>query len=373
MPGMPHVIFIALALVFAGLAWLIGRQNDKAQLAQNVPVVDTARQELGWTDVPVVEPLCLELPYRLIQLVDKGEDSELIKRIRAIRRKFINEIGFLTPSVHIRDNLQLPAETYRFLVYGAEVGRGQCLPDRVLAIAPDGAEAMPGVQVRDPSFGMLAAWIERAQRDTAIGRGHTVVEPAVVVATHLDSLTRRHAHELLGRQETQELLDNFKESFPKLVDDVVPKVVSIALLQKILQLLLEEGVPIKDLRSILETVSEHVTKTPDPLDILPHVRMALRRTIVQSLYPDVSKIHALGVQPEFERLLEQAMGQTAVAADGVIEPSLMRLLVQEVADGIDAMELKNLTPVIVCGQRTRLTLARIARRVRAQCTVVALN
>jgi flagellar biosynthesis protein FlhA len=149
--------------------------------------------------------------------------------------------------------------------------------------------------------------------------------------------------------------------------------VSIALLQKILQLLLEEGVPIKDLRSILETVSEHVTKTPDPLDILPHVRMALRRTIVQSLYPDVSKIHALGVQPEFERLLEQAMGQTAVAADGVIEPSLMRLLVQEVADGIDAMELKNLTPVIVCGQRTRLTLARIARRVRAQCTVVALN
>ena len=373
MPGMPHVIFIALALVFAGLAWLIGRQNEQAQLAQNVPLVDTTRQELGWTDVPVVEPLCLELPYRLIQLVDKGEDSELIKRIRAIRRKFINEIGFLTPSVHIRDNLQLPAETYRFLVYGAEVGRGQCLPDRVLAIAPDGAEAMPGVQVRDPSFGMLAAWIERAQRDTAIGRGHTVVEPAVVVATHLDSLTRRHAHELLGRQETQELLDNFKESFPKLVDDVVPKVVSIALLQKILQLLLEEGVPIKDLRSILETVSEHVTKTPDPLDILPHVRMALRRTIVQSLYPDVSKIHALGVQPEFERLLEQAMGQTAVAADGVIEPSLMRLLVQEVADGIDAMEQKNLTPVIVCGQRTRLTLARIARRVRAQCTVVALN
>lgn len=373
MPGMPHAVFIALALVFAGLAWLMTRQKREQQTAESVQTREPGRQELGWTDVPVVEPLCLELPYRLIQLVDKGEDSELIKRIRAIRRKFINEIGFLTPSVHIRDNLQLPAETYRFLVYGAEVGRGQCLPDRVLAIAPEGAEPMPGVQVRDPSFGMLASWIDRRQRDSAISGGHTVVDPAVVVATHLDSLTRRHAHELLGRQETQELLDNFKQSFPKLVDDAVPKVVSIALLQKILQLLLEEGVPIKDLRTILEVVSEHAPKTPDPLEILPHVRLALRRTIVQTLYPDLSKVHALGVQPEFERLLEQAMGQTSVAADGVIEPSLMRLLVQEMADGIDVMELKNLAPVIVCGQRTRLTLARIAKRVRAQSTVIALN
>jgi flagellar biosynthesis protein FlhA len=373
MPGMPHAVFIALALVFAGLAWLMTRQKRSQQVAESVQTREPSRQELGWTDVPVVEPLCLELPYRLIQLVDKGEDSELIKRIRAIRRKFINEIGFLTPSVHIRDNLQLPAETYRFLVYGAEVGRGQCLPDRVLAIAPEGAQPMAGVQVRDPSFGMLASWIDRRQRDSAISGGHTVVDPAVVVATHLDSLTRRHAHELLGRQETQELLDNFKQSFPKLVDDAVPKVVSIALLQKILQLLLEEGVPIKDLRTILEVVSEHAPKTPDPLEILPHVRLALRRTIVQTLYPDLSKVHALGVQPEFERLLEQAMGQTSVAADGVIEPSLMRLLVQEMADGIDAMEQKNLAPVIVCGQRTRLTLARIAKRVRAQSTVIALN
>ena len=374
MPGMPHLVFLALALLFAGLAWLMVRQKRQAQTQQQgAQATDSGRQELGWPDVPVVEPLCLELPYRLIQLVDKGEDSELIKRIRAIRRKFINEIGFLTPSVHIRDNLQLPAETYRFLVYGAEVGRGQCLPDRVLAIAPDGAEPMPGVQVRDPSFGMLASWIDRRQRDSAISGGHTVVEPAVVVATHLDSLTRRHAHELLGRQETQELLDNFKQSFPKLVEDTVPKVVSIALLQKILQLLLEEGVPVKDLRTILEVASEHAPKTPDPLEILPHVRLALRRTIVQSLYPDAAKVHALGVQPEFERLLEQAMGPTPVAADGVIEPSLMRLLVQEMADGIDAMEQKNLAPVIVCGQRTRLTLARIAKRVRAQSAVIALN
>lgn len=373
LPGMPHFIFLALAALFAGLAWLVGAQIRRDQAARTAPVAESSRQELGWVDVPVVEPLCLELPYRLIQLVDQGENSELIKRIRAVRRKFINEIGFLTPSVHIRDNLQLPAETYRFLVYGAEVGRGQCLPDRLLAIAPEGEAPLPGVLVRDPSFGMPAAWIERLQRDNAISRGHTVVEPAVVVATHLDSLTRRHAHELLGRQETQELLDNFKQSFPKLVEDVVPKVVPLALLQKVLQLLLEESIAVKDLRTILEVLSEQAPKSPDPLEILPAVRLALRRTIIQGLYSDTSKVHALGLQPEFERLLEQAMGNTPVAADGVIEPSLMRLLAQEIADGVDAMELKRLGSVIICGPRTRLTLSRIARRVRPQAAVIALN
>lgn len=204
--------------------------------------------------MPVIEPLCLELPYRLIPLVDKGDESDLIKRIRAIRRKFVTEIGFLTPSVHIRDNLQLPAETYRFLLYGAEIGRGQCLPDKLLAIFPQGdTQPLAGIQVKDPTYGMPAVWIDRGQRDEAISKGYTVVEPAVVMTTHLDHLVRSHSHELLGRQETQDLLDHFKSSYPKLVEDVVPKVVTVANLQRILQLLLEEGVPVKDLRTILKS------------------------------------------------------------------------------------------------------------------------
>jgi flagellar biosynthesis protein FlhA len=374
LPGMPHFTFLAFALLFGGLAYLIRR---KALTVANQSAVQTqteaTRQELGWADVPVVEPLCLELPYRLIPLVDKGEDSDLIKRIRAIRRKFISDVGFLTPSVHIRDNLQLPAETYRFMVYGGEVGRGQCLPDRLLAIAPEGVEPMPGLQVRDPSFGMPATWIERRDREVAISRGHTVVEPAVVMATHLDTLIHRHAHELLGRQETQELLDHFKGSFPKLVEEVVPKVVTLSLLQRLLQLLLEEGIPVKDLRTILEVAAEHAPKSAEPLDILPMVRQALRRTIVQQALGDSGQARVLGVQPEFERLIEQAIGTAPVAPDGVIEPSLMRLLVQEISTHVDAMEAKNLPPVIVCNPRTRLTFARIVKKIRSQAHVLAMT
>jgi flagellar biosynthesis protein FlhA len=374
LPGMPHFTFVIFAAMFIGLAYLIRRKA--ANLIKETAVQtksEAGRQELGWTDVPVVEPLCLELPYRLIPMVDKGEESDLIKRIRAIRRKFINDMGFLTPSVHIRDNLQLPAETYRFLVYGGEVGRGQCLPDRLLAIAPEGLEPMPGLQVRDPSFGMPATWIDVKSRELAISRGHTVVEPAVVMATHLDTLIHRHANELLGRQETQELVDHFKGSFPKLVEDVIPKVVSLALLQRLLQLLLEEGISVKDLRSIIEVAAEHAPKTPDALDILPMVRQALRRSIVQQALGSTLEARVLGVQPEFERLIEQAIGTAAVAPDGVIEPSLMRLLVTEISTHIDAMEAKNLPPVIVCNPRTRLTFARIVKKIRGQAHVLAMT
>ena len=374
LPGMPHFTFVIFAALFIGLAYLIRRKAANAAQETAVQTKSEAgRQELGWTDVPVVEPLCLELPYRLIPMVDKGEESDLIKRIRAIRRKFINDMGFLTPSVHIRDNLQLPAETYRFLVYGGEVGRGQCLPDRLLAIAPEGLEPMPGLQVRDPSFGMPATWIDLKSRELAISRGHTVVEPAVVMATHLDTLIHRHANELLGRQETQELVDHFKGSFPKLVEDVIPKVVSLALLQRLLQLLLEEGISVKDLRSIIEVAAEHAPKTPDPLDILPMVRQALRRTIVQQALGSTLEARVLGVQPEFERLIEQAIGAAAVAPDGVIEPSLMRLLVTEISTHVDAMEAKNLPPVIVCNPRTRLTFARIVKKIRGQAHVLAMT
>jgi flagellar biosynthesis protein FlhA len=375
LPGIPSLSFLLLGAAFGGLAYLLASRAKKAS-AQAASVASGAdrREELGWADVPVIEALRLELPYRLIPIVDKGEDSDLIKRIRAIRRKFINDVGFLAPSVHIRDNLQLPAETYRFLIYGGEVGRGQCLPDKLLAIAPEGMEPMPGIQVRDPSFGMPATWIERDKRDAAIARGHTVVEPAVVMSTHLETLIHRHAHELLGREETQGLLENFKANFPKLVEDVVPKVVSLALLQRLLQLLLEEGVPIKDLRTILEVAAENAPKTPEALDILPFIRLALRRTIFAKAFNgNTTEVRALGIQPEFERLIEQSVGTGPVAIDGTIEPSLMKLLVQEIATYIDWMESRNLSPVIVSNPRTRLTLSRIAKRVRPHSIVLAMN
>ena len=373
-PGMPHFIFLSFALLFAGLAYFQRRNTlKKSSQAQMDAITAPDKEDLAWKDVPIIEPLSLELPYRLIALVDLGDESDLIKRIRAIRRKFITEVGFLTPSVHIRDNLQLPAETYRVLLYGAEIGRGQILPDKLLAIQPSGIDPIPGVQVKDPTFGMPAIWIDREIRDEAISKGYTVVEPAVVMATHLDHLIRKHASELLGRQETQDLLDHFKMTYPKLIEDVIPKVVTVSILQRILQLLLDENVPIKDLRTILEIASENAAKFPDPLDMLPHIRYALRRTIVQSTFGDELDYKVLGVQPEFERLIEQSIGSAAIASDGLIEPSLARMFGEEVINGVAEMENNNLPPVIISGSRARMTFSRIARRVCPQAIVISMN
>ena len=374
-PGMPHIPFIGFAALFLFLGYILNqRLQKKERLAAEQAAAPTQKTELEWSDVPVIEPLCLELPYRLIPLVEKGDESDLIKRIRAIRRKFVSEVGFLTPSVHIRDNLQLPAETYRFLLYGAEIGRGQCLPDKLLAIYPQSdAQAMVGIEVKDPTYGMPAIWIERDQRDEAINKGYTVVEPAVVMATHLDHLVRAHAHELLGRQETQDLLEHFKASYPKLIEDVVPKVVSVATLQRILQLLLEENVPVKDLRTILEVASENPTLLADPQGVLAAVRYALRRTIIQETFGDSLDFKLLGVHPEFERIIEQTIGNAAVAQEGAIEPGLARLFGEEVIQGVAELEGLGLAPVILTSAKARLTLSRIARRVRPQTLILAMS
>lgn len=374
-PGMPHIPFIGFAALFIFLGYTLNqRLQKKERLAAEQAAAPAQKTELEWSDVPVIEPLCLELPYRLIPLVEKGDESDLIKRIRAIRRKFVSEVGFLTPSVHIRDNLQLPAETYRFLLYGAEIGRGQCLPDKLLAIYPQSdVQAMVGIEVKDPTYGMPAIWIERDQRDEAINKGYTVVEPAVVMATHLDHLVRAHAHELLGRQETQDLLEHFKASYPKLIEDVVPKVVSVATLQRILQLLLEENVPVKDLRTILEVASENPTLLADPQGVLAAVRYALRRTIIQETFGDSLDFKLLGVHPEFERIIEQTIGNAAVAQEGAIEPGLARLFGEEVIQGVAELEGLGLAPVILTSARARLTLSRIARRVRPQTLVLAMS
>ena len=374
-PGMPHIPFILFGLLFGGLGYLLNRRMKRMEsAAAQAAALPPQKTELDWSDVPVIEPLCLELPYRLIPLVDKGDESDLIKRIRAIRRKFVTEVGFLTPSVHIRDNLQLPAETYRFLLYGAEIGRGQCLPDKLLAIYPQGeTQPIAGVQVKDPTYGMPAVWIDRNQRDEAMARGYTVVEPAVVMTTHLDHLVRAHSHELLGRQETQDLLDHFKGTYPKLIEDVVPKIVSVATLQRILQLLLEENVPVKDLRTILEVASENAALLADPNNVLAPVRHALRRTIVQETFGETTEFKVLGVHPDFERLIDQTVGNAAVAPDGAIEPSLARFFGEEVIAGVNEMESLGAAPVILSGSRSRLTLSRLARRIKPQAIVLGMN
>ena len=374
-PGMPHLAFLSFAGLFAGLGWLIMRRQVAAAAATNAAQAKPLSSgEVDWSDVPVIEPLCLELPYRLISLVDAGDDSDLIKRIRAIRKKFVGEVGFLIPSVHIRDNLQLPAEVYRFLLYGAEVARGQVLPDRLLAINPPGTHTpIEGIAVRDPTYGMPATWITRERRAAAMAAGYTVVEPAVVITTPLDQLIAQYAHELLGRQETHELIEHFKTRFPKLVEETIPKLVQPAQLQRVLQLLLEEGVTVRDLRTVLEVSAEHLARNASLIDIVSPLRHALRRQIVQDVFGDAAEYHVAGVHPDFERLIEQAIGNEAVAPDGAIEPHLTRRYLEEVMLAMDELETLGHAPVLLCGQRARMTLSRLARRVRPQAVVLAMS
>jgi len=375
-PGMPHFAFLTFALAFAGVGYLLLRRSKleresaaRAQAASQLP-----SEEVNWQDVPVVEPLSLELGYRLIRLVDAGDQSDLIKRIRAIRKKFVAEVGFLIPSVHVRDNLQLAPENYRIMIFGAEVGRGQILPDRLLAIEPAiNPPPLDGIRVLDPTFKMPAVWIIPKDKDVAITRGFTVVEPAVVVATHLDQLVRLNGHELLGRQEVQDLIEHFRTRFPKLVEDTVPKIVSLQIIQKLLQLLLEEGVPIRDFRIVLETAAELGGKDPQAINLLAPLRYAMRRTISQEVFGDTTQVRVAAIHPDFERIIEQALGGQAVAPEGSIEPGLMRFFEDEVASVVDEMESEGFSPVLVASTKNRLTLSRIARKVRSQTIVLGMS
>ena len=374
-PGMPHLAFLTFAGLFGGVGWAITRRQTRTTQAAKLAAAQPVRSgEVNWADVPLIEPLCLELPYRLISLVDAGDDSDLIKRIRAIRKKFVGEVGFLIPSVHIRDNLQLPPEVYRFMLYGAEIARGQVLPDRLLAIDPPGDHtAIEGVAVRDPSYGMPATWITRDRRSAALAAGYTVVEPPVVITTHLDQLIAQYAHELLGRQETHELIEHFKTRFPKLVEETIPKIVQPAQLQSVLRLLLEEGVTVRDLRTILEVCADRLVGNSKPVDVIAPLRTALRRQIVQDVFGEVTAYRVAGLHPDFERLVEQAIGNESVAPDGALEPNLARRFIEESAAAFDELEALGHPPVLVCGQHARLTLARLAHRVRPQAVVLAMS
>jgi flagellar biosynthesis protein FlhA len=375
-PGMPHFAFLLFAVAFGGVGYVLQRRakQELVAAAKAQEVADRPSDEVNWKDVPVVEPLSLELGYRLIRLVDAGDQSDVIKRIRAIRKKFVAEVGFLIPSVHVRDNLQLPPENYRILIYGAEVGRGQILPDRLLAIEPVTDPAhMDGVRVLDPTFKMPAVWISPRDKDSAIAKGYTVVEPSVVMATHLDQIVRMNAHELLGRQEVQDLVDHFRERFPKLVEDTVPKVVTLQVVQKLLQLLLEEGVPVRDFRSVLEVAADLGGKDPQPQALLAPLRFALRRTIVQEVFGESSSIRVAAIHPDFERIIEQAVGTLPAAPEGSIEPGLVRFFEEEIAAVVDDMEGLGLPPVIVASARNRLTLSRIARKARPQAIILGMN
>ena len=380
-PGMPNFVFLLIAAGLGYLAWRgvqkaaspkvkEAAEKKAAEQAAAQSITPPEQQEAAWTDVVPVDTLGLEVGYRLIPLVDRGQDGELLKRIRGLRKKFAAEIGFLTAPVHIRDNLELKPNGYRITLKGVDVGSGEAYPGSLMAINPGRvAGSLPGREARDPAFGLPAVWIEQGLREQAHALGYTVVDAATVIATHLNHLILTHAAELFGRQEAQALLEHVARDQPKLVEDLVPKSLPLAVVQRVLQSLLEEGVAIRDMRSIVETLAEYAPRTQDPLELTSRVRVALGRAIVQQLFPGNTDVQVMVLDPGLERLIGQALGG---GGDGsVIEPGLADTLMNEVARTAQNQEEMGLPAVLLVPAPLRWLLSRFLRRAVPSLKVLA--
>ena len=374
-PGMPHVAFLLLGGSLVGGAHLLKKRAQKAAVAPppepEVAMTAPEVEEATWQDIMPVDTLGLEVGYRLIPLVDKGQNGELLRRIKGIRKKFAQEVGFLSPPVHIRDNLELKPSAYRITLKGVEVGSGEAYVGQFLAINPGMAQgSLPGTATSDPAFGLPASWIDSGLRDQAQAMGYTVVDAGTVIATHLNHLITTHAAELLGRQEVQQLLDHLGKEAPKLVEDLVPKVVPLSTLQKVLQNLLIEGVHIRDMRTIIETLSEYGPATQDPNELTAQVRIALGRAIVQQIFPSSNELSVITLDSRLERILMQALQSSGPEGAG-IEPGLADTIAQQAERAARQQEQMGLPPVLLVPGPLRALLARFLRRALPQLKVLS--
>jgi len=371
-PGMPNLAFLLIA---GSLAWL-GRRMlkrapqaaaEQAAAAQAAAMPSAEAPEATWDDVALVDPLGMEVGYRLIPLVDQTQNGELLGRIKSIRKKVAQEIGFLAPVVHIRDNLEIPPNTYVISLKGVEIGRGEAFPNQWMAINPGQVSGtLPGTPTQDPAFHLPAVWIDASLRQEAQVLGYTVVDACTVMATHLNHLIQTHAAELLGRQEVQQLLDQIGKTAPKLTEDLVPKVISLSTLHKVLQNLLDEEVPIRDMRTILDVMAEHAPTVKDAAELTSLTRLALGRAITQQLFPGDSELQVIGLDGALDGVLQQALTN-----NNGIEPGLANSLMQQTRAAIARQEQLGLAPVLVVQHSLRVLLSRFLRRSFRQLKVLS--
>ncbi len=364
-PGMPSTVFLLLAAVMGGLGWLIrrnqtaGESPDGANL-EPAHVSGGDERELSWDDVPAVDLVGLELGYRLIPLVDASQGGSLMARIKGVRRKLSQELGFLLHPVHIRDNLELPPTGYRVSVLGVPLAEGEVQPDRDLAINPGRVYgSVAGHATKDPAFGLEAVWIEPSAREQAQSLGYTVVDVATVIATHLSRVLKEHAHELLGHEEVQKLLDVLARSHPKLVESLVPKTLELGTVLKVLKNLLAEEVPVRDMRSIAETLAQHGPASQDPDALTAQVRVALARAIAQNIAGTAGQLPLLALDPALEQILQKSLGGAAGAP--AVEPGLAERLQSSLKDLVKRQEMNGDPSVLVVSPDVWLWLARWLR------------
>ncbi|MVW76246.1 flagellar biosynthesis protein FlhA [Pseudomonas xionganensis] len=373
-PGMPHFSFISLGLLAAGAAyWIANKQRvtkeneiKEVQRQQELLPAQKAQEvkELGWDDVMPVDMVGLEVGYRLIPLVDRNQGGQLLARIKGVRKKLSQEMGFLMPSVHIRDNLDLQPNAYRLTLMGVSVAEAEVYPDRELAINPGQVFGpLNGIAAKDPAFGLEAVWIDPGQRDQAQSLGYTVVDASTVVATHLNQVLHKHAHELLGHEEVQQLLQLLAKSSPKLAEELVPGMISLSTLLKVLQALLQEQVPVRDIRTIAEAIANVAVKSQDPAAMVGAVRVALARAIVQSIVGLESELPVITLEPRLEQILLNSLQKAGQGSeDGILlEPGMAEKLQRSLVEAAQRQEMLGKPVILLVAGPVRAMLSRFAR------------
>lgn len=370
-PGMPNLVFLTLAALCGGVAWYGAKQTAReGATAAAAPPPPAPPQELGWDDVTQEDPIGLEVGYRLIPLVDAKQGGELMARIKGVRKKLTQELGFLIQPVHIRDNLELAPSAYRLTLHGVPVASGQIHPDRELALNPGRVfGTVEGIPTKDPTFGLDAIWIERGARDHAQTLGYTVVDPSTVIATHLSQIIKDHAAELLGFDEAQQLLNALGKSAPKLVEDLVPKLMPLAVFVRVLQTLLAERVPIRNLRGIAEALAEAAPRSQEAVVLAAAVRVALARQIVQEINGLEPELPVLTLSPPLERVLQDSL-QNGTA---VLEPGLAERMHQSLSDQVQKQARAGQPAVLLVPAPLRTMLAKFTRQTLPDLHVLAYN
>jgi len=381
-PGMPNMVFLLMAAICGGGAWMLHKRSMQqpsdeevaaAIAAATPPPAAAESKELTWDDVQPVDIIGLEVGYRLVPLVDKAQGGDLLARIRGVRRKLTQDLGFLVQTVHIRDNLDLAPNSYRINLAGVPVGDGVIYPERELAINPGKVFGrLTGIETRDPAFGMEAVWIEPSMRDHAQTLGYTVVDASTVIATHLSNVIQTHAHELLGHEEVQHLLNTLAKTAPKLVEDLTPRLLPLGTVVRTLQGLLAERVPIRNMRTIVETLAEHAARTQDPVQLQSHVRVALGRQIVQDIAGMSTELPVITLEPDLEQLLTNSLSGNNAATPG-LEPGLAERMQRRLAEAAQRQELTGEPAVLLVPPQLRQTLARFMRSIVPNMHVLAWN
>tara|TARA_R110000796_G_scaffold127333_5_gene242624 strand:+ start:40877 stop:43003 length:2127 start_codon:yes stop_codon:yes gene_type:complete len=372
-PGMPHFSFLSLGFLAAGAAYFIAnrqrlKQNAEQEVERKATEVPAAprpeTRELGWDDVTPVDMVGLEVGYRLIPLVDRNQGGQLLARIKGVRKKLSQDMGFLMPSVHIRDNLDLAPNAYRVTLMGVGVAEAEVYPDRELAINPGQVFGeIKGIAGKDPAFGLDAIWIEPMQKDQAQSLGYTVVDASTVVATHLNQILNKHAHELIGHEEVQQLLQVLAKASPKLAEELVPGMISLSGLLKVLQGLLQEQVPVRDIRTIAEAIANQPGKSQDPGALISAVRVSLSRSIVQSIVGLDSELPVITLEPRLEQMLLQSLQKAGQGGDDgiMLEPGMAEKLQRSLADAVQRQEVQGKPAILLVAGPVRGMMAKFVR------------